>query len=425
MGAYMARVNLTPSRIAGYVCEQGKSQSFLWDMKSQCLALRATKSGAKAYICQAKLHGKDIRVTLGSVDVWTILDAREAANRFKVTVDQGIDPREVAANARHASQTAEAEKEARRVIARTAWDEYLKAPHPKWGATHLKDHEIAAQIGGQTPKRGKALTKAGPLAGLLALRLQSITAAVVADWLIEESASRPTAAGNSLRKFRTFINWCAIHPIYKKAVNIDCATSRAVTDFAPPTKTKENDALQKENLVAWFKQVKGLENPIFGAFLQGLLLTGARRTEWQILKWKDVDFIGKKMTIRDKIESHRAIPLTPYLSSLLLALPRINEYVFSSPLSKSGYVIGVSKTHTQALSNAGLSHISLHGLRRSFSTLSEWLEMPVGVVAQIQGHKPSAIAEKHYKRRPIDLLRMHHEKLEAWILTQAAVKWKS
>jgi intergrase/recombinase len=65
--------------------------------------------------------------------------------------------------------------------------------------------------------------------------------------------------------------------------------------------------------------------------------------------------------------------------------------------------------------------VSLHGLRRSFSTLSEWVEMPTGIVAQVQGHKPSAIAEKHYKKRPLDLLRMWHEKLEAWILEQAGV----
>ena len=43
------------------------------------------------------------------------------------------------------------------------------------------------------------------------------------------------------------------------------------------------------------------------------------------------------------------------------------------------------------------------------------------MVAQIQGHKPSATAEKHYKRRPLDLLRLHHEKIEAWILEQAGV----
>ena len=45
--------------------------------------------------------------------------------------------------------------------------------------------------------------------------------------------------------------------------------------------------------------------------------------------------------------------------------------------------------------------------------LTEWLETPAGVVAQIQGHKPSATAEKHYKVRPLELLRVHHEKIEA------------
>jgi hypothetical protein len=43
------------------------------------------------------------------------------------------------------------------------------------------------------------------------------------------------------------------------------------------------------------------------------------------------------------------------------------------------------------------------------------------VVAQIQGHKPSATAEKHYKVRPLELLRLHHERIEAWDLEQAGV----
>ena len=70
---------------------------------------------------------------------------------------------------------------------------------------------------------------------------------------------------------------------------------------------------------------------------------------------------------------------------------------------------------------AAIDGLTLHGLRRSFGTLSEWLEAPSGVVAQIQGHKPSATAEKHYRVRPLDLLRVHHERIEAWILEQAGI----
>jgi hypothetical protein len=49
----------------------------------------------------------------------------------------------------------------------------------------------------------------------------------------------------------------------------------------------------------------------------------------------------------------------------------------------------------------------------------------VGVVAQIMGHKPSATAEKHYRERPLDLLRMWHSRIEAWILEQAGIEFKA
>ncbi len=41
------------------------------------------------------------------------------------------------------------------------------------------------------------------------------------------------------------------------------------------------------------------------------------------------------------------------------------------------------------------------------------------MVVQIQGYKPSATAEKHHKMRPLELLRLHHERIEPWVLEQA------
>ena len=77
--------------------------------------------------------------------------------------------------------------------------------------------------------------------------------------------------------------------------------------------------------------------------------------------------------------------------------------------------------HTVACKTAGLEGLTLHGLRRSFKSLTEWLEIPAGVVAQLMGHKPSATAEKHYTVRPLELLAIHHEKIEGWILEQAGI----
>ena len=38
------------------------------------------------------------------------------------------------------------------------------------------------------------------------------------------------------------------------------------------------------------------------------------------------------------------------------------------------------------------------------------------------GHAPSATAEKHYRVRPLDLLRKWHTTIEAWILTEAGIE---
>lgn len=78
--------------------------------------------------------------------------------------------------------------------------------------------------------------------------------------------------------------------------------------------------------------------------------------------------------------------------------------------------------HRKALTAAGPA-LSLHGFRRSFGALAEWVEVPAGVVAKIMGHKPNATAKKHCRRRPLDLLRMWHVKIGAWILEQAGIEF--
>ena len=104
---------------------------------------------------------------------------------------------------------------------------------------------------------------------------------------------------------------------------------------------------------------------------------------------------------------------------------RPSEFVFWSRNAASGHIEEPSSAHDRAMIAAGIPDLTIHGLRRSFATLSEWVEAPEGVVAQIQGHKPSATAEKHYRVRPLDLLRVHHEKIEAWMLEQAGVQFTS
>ena len=154
------------------------------------------------------------------------------------------------------------------------------------------------------------------------------------------------------------------------------------------------------------------------------MLTGARREELAELKWEDIDFKWNSLWVKDKVEDEgRMIPLTPYLASLITVLPRRNQWVFSSPTAADGKLAEPRIAHNRALDVAGLDHVTLHGLRRTFDSLAEWVEIPQGVVAQIMGHKPNATAEKHYINRPLELLAIWHGKYEAWILEQAGIQF--
>lgn len=310
-----------------------------------------------------------------------------------------------------------------------AWAAYVKARKHKWSSRHLQDHEHISSPGGVAKKRGAGMTEPGPLASLMPLRLGDLTPARVEEWLKQETVRRPTYAALAYRLLRAFIRWAAGHVEYAGVVHVDAVGSRVAKDHVPRVKPKEGDSLQREQLAPWFKAVREIGNPVISAYLQTLLLTGARREELAGLTWADADFQWKSLTIRDKVEGERVIPLTPYVATLLSSLARRKDekgkplpWVFSSPIAASGRIQEPRIQHVKALQAAGLPHVTLHGLRRSFGTLAEWTEAPVGIVAQIMGHKPSALAEKHYRRRPLDLLRMWHTRIESWILTEAGIQ---
>ncbi len=457
----MAKVNFTAARVNGHSCPAGKSQSFLWDSDVPGLGLRATAAGSKAYIFQGKFHGATVRITIGSPDSWPIESqyekvdgerrervrgARQEARRLQTLIDAGIDPREQAAEQRAAHEARKAEARRQDVTLRDAWTVYLDARRSKWSDLHYRDHVTVASAGGQPKKRGKGLTEPGPLAALMPLKLSYLNAERVGEWLEGEAAQRPARTRLAFNLLRIFAAWCESKAEYQGLVDVQAVSTRLSKDTLPKQAAK-TDSIQREQLAAWFGAVRQLDNPVMETYLIGLLLTGARREELAELRWDDVDFRWRGLHLKDKVETEtgRTIPLTPYLASLLLELKRLNDtppnvrqmrslaakgetwepsgWVFASKTSADGRLASPNRALHRVCVAAGIPPVTLHGLRRSFSSLSEWTETPTGVVAQIMGHKPSATAERHYKVRPLDLLRQWHDKIEGWVLEQAKIQF--
>ena len=425
------RVRLTAGRVDAFTCPAGKSQAFLWDTEAPALALRVTPTGRKTYVFESRLNGATLRLSIGTAADWPLEKARGEAQRLKVLVDSGTDPRELERQ-QQAAQAAEraaavAKVKADKVAAVTVgevWADYLEKRRPFWGDLHYRDHIDKAKAGGLPSGRrggGKQLTKPGPLAALMPLALKDLDQATIERWAANEGKTRPSSARLAWRLLTVFLTWCAEQPEYANLLpDKNPAKTKKAREALGKAGTK-SDVLQREQLAAWFAAVQQIQNPVIAACLQMMLLTGARPGEVLALRWEDVNTQWKGISIRDKVEGTREIPATPYMLHLLAALPRRNEWVFSSPTSASGCLTEPNNPHTRACAAAGLEGLTLHGLRRSFASLTEWLEVPAGVVAQIQGHKPSATAEKHYKVRPLELLRVHHERIEAWILEKAGI----
>ncbi len=437
--------NLTAGAIERLTCPPGKAQAFMRDAEGNGLRVRVTSNGAKAFVFEQSLKNRTIRRTIGSVAAWTIAAARAEAKRLSLMLDGGTDPRELD---RQAAEVKAAEAERRAAAAAEAaahavtvaevWPRYMAEGKPKrraaWKPRYVADLMKAASLGGEPKKRGKGLTKPGHLAALMPLPLASIDQDTIRDWYAKEAKTAPIQAARAVAMFSGFLGWCATKKDLRGLVNKEAARASELGDVLPG-KAPRRDALEIAQLPAWFAGTDKLPSRATAAYLRALVLTGARREEMAALRWADVDFQWKKLTIADKVESTRVIPLTPYMAHLLDSLPRHNQWVFASvrpkkgtkgappewvQASASGRIAEPRAPHEKVLADAGIPHVSIHGLRRTFSLLGEAAGAPAGAIAQVMGHKPSAIAEG-YRPRSIDALRPYLAQIEAFVLDKAGI----
>lgn len=416
-------------------CLEGKQQTFYWATNPRGLGLRVSQTGKRSFFFEGRIHGKTVRYPIGDISFdKVVVAAKDLAWKFS----KNLDPRQEREDDRLVQAKIKDQKKAKadreKLLVKDAWDDYIEyqkslmplkglAKGKKWGERHLQDHLNMTQQGGIPHKRGSKVTVQGVLYPLLQLRLAEITPAVLKDWLNEERKTRPNNARQGFQMFRTFWGWCAKGDRYKVIVNREAVSEDSLLAILPSKNSKKDgDVLRKNNIADWFTAVQKLSNKVISAYLQCLLITGARRGELIALKWSDVDFKAKTVWLKDKIKTEgRYIPLNLYMEQLIDSLPRRNDYVFSSLEAKEGFITEPRIAHNQAIALAGIPHLSIHGLRRSFASLFIWAEQPDGAGARIQGHAPQSIRDKHYLDIPIELLAKWHNGYVDWLLTEAGI----
>lgn len=418
----MAKIAFTAGRVSGFQCPTGKAQAFIWDSTSSGLGLRATPAGKPAYVFQGEFQEKSIRITIGSPGAWSIPQAQEKARELQRQIDGGHDPRDLKRGVVAAAAQKKTAAAAQAVTVGDLWPRYLVEGKPKRKAAfkprYLADLDAMAAPGGDKKKRGQGNTRQGPLYPLMSLTLSQVNEDSLKSWYDREAKAGAHQAARALMMFRGFMRWCSAQPEYRALIDRDAGKAAAIVEGLP-SNTRRTDALEAAQVPGWWAGVDQLINRTASVYLRALLLTGARREEMAGLKWSDINFQWPRLTIADKVDATRVIPLTPYLAQQLATLPRVNEFVFAST-GKAGRIADARASHAKALKSASIEGLTIHGLRRSFSLLGESAGAPAGAIAQVMGHKPSATAEG-YRPRSVDALRPYLAQIEAHILNQAGV----
>ena len=430
---YTVAHDLTAPLIDRATCPDGVPFVLVKDSDKKGLRVRITKAGGKHWQFETRVKGKLFTRALGEWPAISIGEARAEAHRLRGLTEKGIDPRNIEQQAAQAVSDAKTAANAAQAAADdlaleqsltvgAIWPRYLTEGRPKrkdaWKPGYRADIEAMAAPGGVKKLRGQGMTRPGPLYPLLALPLVGVTEDALQVWFEREAVASKHQAARALMMFRGFLRWCAARPEYKKLINRDAGRAPAILENLPAN-TKRTDALEAAQVAGWWHSVEQLSNRTASVYLRALLLTGARREELAGLTWANVDFQWRKLTIADKVDATRTIPLSPYLAQTLAILPKVNQFVFASA-GKAGRIADTRASHSRALKSAAIEGLTIHGLRRSFSLLGEAAGAPAGAIAQVMGHKPSATAEG-YRPRSVDALRPYLEKIEAHILEQAGI----
>jgi hypothetical protein len=387
---------LTAGLIARLQCPPGKGQAFMRDRKAPGLRVRVTSAGAKSFVFEAKLGRETMRRTIGDVRSWSIDEARTEANRLRVLVDSGKDPRELEREekARSASQANEKKAtESRRVHTLRA----LCATY----CQHLKTQGKSSYRDAEGIFKNHLLDAYPALAETPALEVAKADV-VAAQRRLIESGKKTTA-----RKLRAYLRAAytsAIRSDSDSMLPADFAkfgiTDNPVASTAPIKSKPAKNPLPEKDLQKYWNALQR-EESIVGAALRVHLLTGAQRAAQLVRMDANRDLNRETLRLldpkgkRDEAREH-FLPITPAVRKELKNLSA-DGYVFSTdggttamhPTSLTTWARDIGK-------RAGIEGFQLKRVRSGVETLLAAAGIPLHIRGQLQSHGISGVQATHY-----------------------------
>ena len=390
----MAKVGFSAKRVNEFKCPKNRFQAFLWDAATLGLGLRTTPNGEPTYIFQSRYAGRDIRITIGKPNSWSIADAQKQAREYQRLIDIGQDPRKIKQE-RIANyiESASVAKAAREFTLKHLLADYI---------THLKKLERESWNDAQSIFR-LHIEEAFPK--IIALPANQVTGEHIADMmrrLVELGKAR------TANKLRSYIR--AAYAIARSAkANPSIAmrfkgyriTSNPADDSTPDSAANIPDKrpLSLAELQTYWSLIKD-EPGLTAAILRLHLLTGGQRIK-QLVNLKTADIQKDRILIFDKkgkpgkAARPHFVPLIPAAAQALKIIKPAGEYAISTDGGKT-HVSATTLSNWAKEAAVGIEDFTAKRIRSGIETLLASQRIGSDIRGRLQSHGISGVQARHY-----------------------------
>ncbi|SKC49123.1 tyrosine-type recombinase/integrase [Paraburkholderia hospita] len=391
----MANITKTYVERSATARDDGKP-AFFFDDEIKGFGVRVT-SGAKTFIVDRKLNGKTIRVSIGRYPDWSVQAARDRAKELIVEFDKGNDVRQQEKRRGDAA-----------VTLKNAFEKFMSErqlkPRTQTDYCRYMDHYLSDWM-------GKPIATID--SDMIMARYRKIA----------KSSSGAAQASSVMRTLRSVFNFAIA--TYGRAVLPENPVASLTAKRAWLRDKARTDHLRPHEIKPFIVAARALPNAVMGAYIEFILLTGARRSEAATLKWRHVDRKARTLTLKEtKNHTDRVLPITPRVAEILDAMwhVKIGEFVFGAR-DKDGKPSHITEPRKAmaTLNDAAGSTVTVHGLRRTFSTILESLDCPGIPLKSLLGHSLKGdVTTAHYTQITVERLRPWAERYEQHVLSLVA-----
>lgn len=350
------------------------------------LYLSIKASGAKSWIFRYRRDGREREMGLGSVNTFTLAEARERAMQQRKILAAGLDP----LGTRREAQIERRMAESSSITFDAAASTYIESHRPGWKNAKHAEQWV-----------NTLATYASPVFGQIPV--SEVNTELVMRVLTPIWTAKTETASRLRGRIEKILDWSKVQG-YRKGDNPAAWRGHLENLLSAPKKTKtveHHPALPWREVGVFIHNLRTMPGSAAIA-LEVIILTNCRTSEAIEATWVEFDLNGKVWTIpagRMKAAKEHIIPLS---APALAALRRAKELAEDSPYVFPGTKKNKPMSNMACLAllkRMGRPDLTVHGFRSTFRDWAgESTSHPREVIEHAMAHRLSDKAEAAYAR---------------------------